>query len=154
MCTYMAGPSRSRAKQAEKLFLKTAEQDGIDWTSPSVAGVWNAFKEFGSISFDCARTALLFECGIFAFEGRDMFDVCFVRQFTIHKDNEYDHMEQFHIRMRFAPTPELRVYKTSVWSSKFDSLGRFAEFVEGLEAFKAILRHNIPATIHIYQDSI
>jgi hypothetical protein len=150
----MPKPTKPKVKQAEKQFLNIAKQAAIDLTNPDVAEVWNAFKKFGSIPFDCEQSALLFECGTFTFRDLEMFDVCFVRQFTIHKHGEYDHMEQYLIRMRFTPTQERRKLKLILWSSKFGNLEDFFESVEGLEEFKFILNRSRPEKFFTYQDRI
>src|SRR6202022_1619795 len=94
----------------------------FDAARPEARLAWRVFKAFAATPVECADDALLFQCGTYSFTGEPLFQVDFTRQFIHENDCEYDHMEQLHCTLCYAPREELRGMKANLWSSDFPSL--------------------------------
>jgi hypothetical protein len=122
---------------------------------PTPQLVWPVFQRFAARPSDCASEGFLFECGVYSFTGKPMFQFSFVRQFTIEKHGDYDHMQQLHVIFYFTPTWELEQLRYEKWSFDFQTLDEFFRFVEGRTEFRAIVDSAVhPAEVEIYQERI
>lgn len=99
--------------------------------------VWEIFKEFCQEPVEGEEDKeILFQCGVYDFTGEEMFHFDFVRQFTVHEEDEYSHMEQLHCELLFKPTDELRELEVSEWSMDYEDINDFFNYIENLQEFK------------------
>ncbi|MCA9520731.1 MAG: hypothetical protein KC609_07155 [Myxococcales bacterium] len=117
---------------------------------PRPRDVWEAFKHFAAKRFDCEDDALLLQCGQFGFNGREVFHVDFVRQFTI--DSDYQRVEQLHCEFTFPMSTALQGRETFVWSYYSESLEDFFRRVESLPLWR-ILEPLVPRGFHLYLEA-
>jgi hypothetical protein len=126
-------------KSALPKFQAMLQQAGVDTELPDPAKTWEVFKAFSSVPVQCADEGFLFECGVYNSQDKPMFHFNYVRQFSIEKHGEYDHLEQLHVDFHFEPTAELQGLKTNKWSSDFKTPEEFFKFVESLQEFRTIM---------------
>jgi len=142
------------ASEAEPYFRRMLASAGFSDEKPDLLLAWRTFKAFSSVPVDCAEDALLFQCGVYDFTGRELFHFGFVRQFTFEEEGEYDHMEQLDCTLLFEPDLELRQMETNLWSSDFNSAEEFFARVESLAEFQAVLHGHVPTGVELFQSEV
>ncbi len=114
--------------------------------------VWEEFKLFAKKTvIGEEEKAILFQCGVYDFEGEELFHYDFVRQFV---DEENGGYQQLHCEFVFKPTKELRECEEAEWH--FDTDGEIEEFfheIEKLQAFQIPLGYK-PLRFELYQEEI
>jgi hypothetical protein len=129
-------------------------QRGLSEQQTDALLAWRLFKEFARVPVECWDDALLFQCGVYDFTGRDLFHFGFVRQFTFQQDGEYDHMEQLDCSLLFEPDAELQHLKKEMWSYDFGSAEDFFAAVEALPEFDVALQARNPLRMEIFHNEV
>lgn len=111
---------------------------GFRADAPERDAAWRAFLAFATVQVDVADDALLFECGIYGFTGRDLVHWTLTRQFTHEVRGEYEGMEQLSLTLLYEPTEALREVETNLWSYDFAGLDEWRDAVQALPAFAAV----------------
>ena len=133
-----------------KIILQNAE---INLSKPSPIEVWQVFKRFAQIPFNCPEEDLLFQYGTFNFTEKNLFYCDFVRQFTFEVDGEYDHMEQLHCELTCQPTQKLKYLEGNLWADEFNSLQEFFQKIENEKFFQEIASYS-EWIIKVYQEKV
>lgn len=123
--------------EVEAQFRAMLSEAGFDEVQPDPLLAWRAFRRFAATPVECTDDALLFQCGVYDFTGRDLFHFDLVRQFSFNEDGEFDHMEQFHCTFFYEPIPELRGFETNLWTCDCAGTDDFFGRVEALPEFQA-----------------
>ena len=113
-----------------------------------------AFEKFATEQFDCADDRMLWETGTYNFTGEDMHECSMVRQFVIETDNEYDHMEQLHMTVYYAPCAELNAINEEMWSTEYNSTDDFFKEVKRSDSYIIPLTKHTPAKINIFFEEV
>ena len=146
---------KMKVKEALPKLNEMLKEASVDLKHPNPQKSWEIFKEFARLPVDCASNGLLFECGVYDFTGKRMFYFEFVRQFTVEKRGDFDHMEQLNIEFQFVPTSEIQDLKTHKWSFDFNSPDEFFRFVESLKEFRSLIDGGLKAAeVRVYQERI
>lgn len=102
---------------------------------------WEAFKRFGRSYFGRQDVGLLFQVGVFSFDGTPRFYFDSVCQVAVHDaDGEHDHFEQTHCELTCPVSDELRSVSRELWSFDFSSADAFYLAVEALPEFQVAAR--------------
>ncbi|RHW31395.1 hypothetical protein D1B33_17970 [Lysinibacillus yapensis] len=126
----------------------------ISEDSDDINNVWETFKAFCRETVEGEENKeILFQCGVYDYNGENLFHFEFVRQFTIYEENNYSHIEQLHCGCLFEPTDELKNLEVSEWSMDYDDLEDYFNHIESLQEFKIPLNSK-PIRIEIVQGSI
>lgn len=143
-----------QASEVESHFRRMLYEAGFSGQQPDALLAWRVFQEFAAVPVDCAEDALLFQCGVYNFTGRELFHCGFVRQFTFEEDGEYDHMEQLDCSILFESDAELHQLKTNLWSYDFDSFQAFFSGVEALREFSVALHGRSPVGAELFHTAV
>jgi hypothetical protein len=143
-----------QSSEAESHYRHMLREGGFSERRPDALLAWRVFKEFAEVPVECSEDALLFQCGVYDFTGRNLFHFGFVRQFTFEEDGEYDHMEQLDCSLLFEPDAELQQLETNLWSYDFSSAGEFFSGVEALPEFSIGLRGRTPVGMELFHNEV
>lgn len=133
------------SKLSEITLKEMLNRRGFNLGYPDPKIAWDAFKEFSKTKIECTDEALLFQCGIYNFTGKNLFHWGFVRQFSFDdEDGDYDHMEQLDLVIYYKPALELGKLEINLWSNKFNTWDEFFTAIEELEAFKVPISNFVP----------
>jgi len=144
-----------KVREALPTLKQMMAEVGLDSTQLEPQQAWEVFKRFAARPVECASDGLLFQCGVYDFTGKPMFHFDFVRQFTIEKRGDCDHIEQLHIEFLFEPTQQVRDMRFNKWSFDFQSLDEFFRFIEAHQEFRATIESAVrPAHVKLYQERI
>ena len=139
---------------AERLLQTQLNDAQFDHQRPDLTLALQVFRTFASQQFDCAEDAFLFQCGVYDFTGKREYQVDLVRQFVFEEDGEYDHMEQLHCTIYFAPTPELNGLEAELWSYDFPSPSEFFDHVSTMPGYLAAIDGRVPLRAETFQEEV
>lgn len=143
-----------QSSAAESHYRHMLREAGFSEQRPDALLAWRVFKEFAEVPVECSEDALLFQCGVYNFTGRDLFHFGFVRQFTFEEDGEYDHMEQLDCSLLFEPDAKLQQLETNLWSYDFSSAEEFFSAVEVLPEFSMALQGRTPVGMELFHNDV
>ncbi|MDQ0604990.1 hypothetical protein QF037_009335 [Streptomyces canus] len=131
------------------------------FTDLDTEDAWLAFLRFGRRLFDVADTAdadgLLFQYGIYSFDGPATFTLDLARQFEIaDSDGNHDHYVQVHCELRYGPAPALQAlgsFHSWFFHGAGDNLDEWAEELSARAAWTTI-RPLRPTDIKVYQEQV
>ncbi|MCZ0980071.1 hypothetical protein O1L60_16845 [Streptomyces diastatochromogenes] len=124
-------------------------------------GAWRAFLRFGRGLFDVPdmpdADGLLFQYGVYAFDGPPAFTLDLVRQFTVvDRGGDHDHYVQVHCELRYGPTSALQTlgsFDSWFFHDSGEDLDEWAEAL-GERAVWTAVRSFEPAEIRVYQERV
>ncbi|MEH7419578.1 hypothetical protein V7266_30565 [Neobacillus drentensis] len=133
-----------------KSYLKNKIGEDTD----DIKKVWEIFKDFCREPVEGVEDKeILFQCGVYDFTGEELFQLDFVRQFTVYDGDEYYGMEQLHCEFLLKPIDELSKLETVEWSMDYEDLDDFLNHIENLQEFKIPLNSK-PIKLEIYQEEV
>jgi hypothetical protein len=112
---------------------------GFKFEVPDPSVGWAVFKRFAKIPVEGADDGLLWQVGCYDFTGRKLCYLDFVRQFSFSENDEYDHMEQLHLKFTCPPTPSLAPLERNLWAFDYPSLEAYFSAVESFPEFQTAL---------------
>lgn len=125
-------PSASRRRMETLISEK-----GISICHFDLAELCMALRESMNEKFDCEDDDLLYEVGVFASGGCDVFSLIFTRQFSVFdKNDQYDHMEQLSIKLDFQNNVSLSSLRDEIWSTDFPSIDDFFSYVKKTPSYQ------------------
>jgi hypothetical protein len=143
-----------QSSEAESHYRHMLREAGFSEQRPDALLAWRVFKEFAGVPVECSEDALLFQCGVYGFTGRDLFHFGFVRQFTFEEGGEYDHMEQLDCSLLFEADAELQQLETNLWSYDFSSAEEFFSAAEALPEFSMALQGRTPVGMELFHNQV
>lgn len=129
------GEEMMKTNEAREKLINLLREVEFDFHSPNPKIAWDVFKEFTNLHVQCDDDALLFQCGVYSFTGKELFHFEFVRQFIFNVDGVYDHTEQLMLTMYFEKNQELQELETNLWTYDCESVGEFFSKVENMKHF-------------------
>lgn len=145
----VAADALSLGQAVEVLETKLREAGLTLDASPTLSEVWAPFLAFAKQPFSAAKGLYVDNDMCFAEWGASGLFFDLVRQWSMNdaEDASYDHMEQLHLTLHFAPDSALeQISADSLWSG--DDVGGWAADVEAAEPF-ALLRAKAPIQVHL-----
>ncbi|MET9670403.1 hypothetical protein ABZY19_34430 [Streptomyces sp. NPDC006475] len=122
---------------------------------------WSAFTRFGRLRFTTADSpdvdGLLFQYGVHAFDGPEVFSLDLTRQFdVVDEQADHDHFVQVHCELVYEPVPALAAlgdFNSWCFHDSSDDLGRWLAALTAREAW-AVIRDHRPLKIKVYQEAV
>ncbi|MFF0478001.1 hypothetical protein [Streptomyces sp. NPDC004284] len=100
---------------------------------------------------------LLFQYGIYAFDGPAAFMLDLVRQFAVvDEGGDHDHYVQVHCELRYGPTPALRAlggFGSWFFQDSGEDLDEWARALDE-RAVWAVVRELEPVGVRVYQERV
>lgn len=152
----MGKENLNKTQDAEAILRKLLKEKVFSYKEPDLSTAFDAFREMSRLAFDCAEDELLFEAGCYDYDGRELFCVSLVRQFTvIEEEGEFDYIEQLNLDFLYEVTAQVKELIETVWSYEFeDDFDKFFEAVEEREGFRIALEQMRAAEVDLYMDEV
>ncbi|MFJ3222656.1 hypothetical protein ACIPJS_04735 [Streptomyces sp. NPDC086783] len=123
--------------------------------------IWLAFLRFGRRLFDVPDTpdadGLLFQYGIYAFDGPASFTLDLTRQFEVSgRAGDHDHYTQVHCELRYGLAPDLAAlesFDSWFFHGAGDDLDLWARRLAGRPAW-AVIRRLRPVLVRVYEERV
>ncbi|MFE9125091.1 hypothetical protein ACFYOF_06655 [Streptomyces sp. NPDC007148] len=131
-------------------------------SSPTTAeDAWSAFIRFGQMRFSTADSpdadGLLFQYGVYSFDGPEAFSLDLTRQFEVlGEDGDHDHFVQVHCELIYEPVPALVAlgdFTSWFFHDSGEDLGQWLEALTTRDAWAAI-REQRPVKLEVYQEAV
>lgn len=147
---------KNKTQDAEAILRKLLKEKGFSYKEPELSTAFLAFREMSRLAFNCAEDELLFEAGCYDYDGRKLFCVSLVRQFTvIEEEGEFDYIEQLNMDLLYEVTEQVKELSETVWSYEFENVfDKFFEEVEKKDGFRMALKEMKPAAVDLYMDEV
>jgi hypothetical protein len=151
-------PIRATERQLKHLLRESSA--GL--ASPeSLRPAWAAFRTFTVLtdqtSADADSDGLLYQSGVFAFDGPERYYVDLVRQFeVVDSTGEHDHYEQVHCELQHEATDDLRsLGRWERWwfPDRGEPFGAFVTAVEARPEFVALADVS-PLSRRVFRDVV
>lgn len=122
---------------------------------------WSAFARFGRLRFSTADSpdvdGLLFQYGVYAFDGPEAFSLDLTRQFDVLDDEgDHDHFVQVHCELVYEPVPALAAlgnFSSWFFHDSGDDLERWLAAFTARDAW-AVIREHSPVKIEVYRETV
>ncbi|MFD5813077.1 hypothetical protein [Streptomyces sp. NPDC127038] len=122
---------------------------------------WSAFIRFGRMRFSTADSTdadgLLFQYGVYTFDGPDAFSLDLTRQFEVlDEDGDHAHFVQVHCELIYEPVPALAAlgdFSSWFFHDSGEDLERWLEALTARDAWAAI-REQTPMKVEVYQEAV
>ncbi|MFD5819201.1 hypothetical protein [Streptomyces sp. NPDC127038] len=151
-----------RPSIGEAADLLRAELRASRLSSPATTDdAWSAFIRFGRMRFGTADSpdvdGLLFQYGVYTFDGPDGFSLDLTRQFEVLDENGgHAHFVQVHCELIYEPVPALVAlgdFTSWFFHDSGEDLGRWLEALTARDAWAAI-REQRPMKVEVYQEAV
>lgn len=141
-----------KTTDTEHIFKELLAKKKLNYDNYSLDKILEVFEEFMEIDFGVEEDDVLFETG--TFYGKDIFTVDIVRQFSIYNQNEYDHMEQFHVTVQFVNTRKLKELNCTEWSMDYNDISDFFNSIKKLKEYIYPIKHSKIIELKIGHDFV
>jgi hypothetical protein len=107
--------------EAEPRLRQLLDESAVSGGHVSPAEVLGVFQAFADEAVACTSDSVLFEWDVFAFGGRPLIHMSWVRQFSVEEPSEDDpELWQIHCELLHEPTASFsRIGGSHLWSDQF-----------------------------------